>query len=209
MIDIDGVVVAVDDVVLLPPTSASVGAGEALVVRGRNGAGKSTLLKVLAGVRAPTAGSVAIGGEPVDRRNRTFRRRVASLLGAPPTAPDLTVEDHVRVVAATWFRERNAAEEAALGVLGELGLDGLLRRFPHELSSGQQQLFALALVLARPFDVLILDEPEQRLDAERVAMVADVLARRREGGASLVVATHSPALTERLADRVLELERAA
>lgn len=209
MIDIDEVVVAVDDIVLLPATSASVGAGEVLVVRGHNGAGKSTLLKVLAGVRTPTGGSVAIGGEPVDRRDRTFRRRVASLLGLPPTAPDLTVEDHVRLVAATWFRERDVAEESALGVLAELGLSGLLRRFPHELSSGQQQLFALALVLARPFDVLVLDEPEQRLDDERIGVVGDVLARRRSGGAAIVVATHSSALTERLADRVLELDRAS
>jgi ABC-2 type transport system ATP-binding protein len=209
MIEIDGVVVAMDDIVLLPPTSASVRAGEALVIRGHNGAGKSTLLKVLAGVRTPTGGSASIGGAPVDRRNPIFRRRVASLLGLPPTAPDLTVEDHVRLVAATWFRERGVAEEAALSVLEELRLNGLLHRFPHELSSGQQQLFALALVLARPFDVLVLDEPEQRLDDERVGVVGDVLARRRSGGAAIVVATHSSALTERLADRVLELDPAS
>lgn len=209
MININGVGVAVDDMVLVPPISASVGAGEALVIRGHNGAGKSTLLKVLAGVRIPTGGSVAIGGKPVDHRDRSFRRRVAALLGLPPTAPDLTVEDHVRLVSATWFRERDVAEKTALGVLAELGLNGLLRRFPHELSSGQQQLFALGLALARPFDVLILDEPEQRLDDEHVEMIGDVLARRRSGGAAIVIATHSSALTEHLADRVLELDGAS
>ncbi|MGN8048188.1 ABC transporter ATP-binding protein [Curtobacterium sp. 22159] len=204
---VDRVGVVAGDVTLLAPTTTHVDAGEVLVVRGHNGAGKSTLLKVLAGVRAPSSGSVTIGGAPVSRRDRMFRRRVSALLGAPPTAPDLTVEDHVRMVAATWFDDRGAAEQSAAAALGELGLEGLLRRFPHELSSGQQQLFTLALSLARPFDVLILDEPEQRLDAEHVERVGETLDRRRSAGVAVVIATHSQALTSQLADRELDLDR--
>ena len=207
MITIDRVRVVAGDVTLLPPTTAHVDTGEALVVRGQNGAGKSTLLKVLVGMRPATSGSVTIAGAPVSRRDRRFRRRVSSLIGVPPTAPDLTVEDHVRMVAATWFDDRGTAEQTAAASLTELGLDELLRRFPHELSSGQQQLFTLALVLARPFDVLILDEPEQQLDVEHVERVGDVLDRRRSAGAAVVIATHSPALSEQLADRELDLGR--
>ncbi|SOE05717.1 ABC transporter [Rathayibacter rathayi] len=206
MIDVQQVVVAVDSVTLLPPTSVRVKAGEIVVVRGKNGAGKSTLLKVLTGVRSPTGGTVTVGGEPVSRRNRAFRRRVASLISLPPLAPDLTVEDHVRLVAATWFDESADAERSASDALGALALDGLLHRFPHELSSGQQQLFALALVVARPFEVLVLDEPEQRLDDERLALVGDLLDKRRTDGVAIVIATHSAALTDRLADRVLDLD---
>lgn len=206
MIDVQQLVVAVDTVTLLPPTSVRVEAGEILVVRGKNGTGKSTLLKVLAGMRLPTGGSVTVGGEPVSRRNRAFRRRVASLIGLPPMAPDLTVEDHVRLVAATWFDTSADAERSASDALSALALDGLLRRFPHELSSGQQQLFALALVVARPFDVLLLDEPEQRLDAERLALVGDLLDKCRTNGVAIVIATHSTVLADRLADRVLDLD---
>lgn len=206
MIEVDDVVVRVDEVTLLPRTTVHLGAGEALAVRGRNGAGKSTLLRVLAGARTPTSGTVRIGGAPVDRRDRAFRGRVAALLGPVPTAPDLTVEDHVRLVAATWFDEPAVAGRTAADVLAALGLDGLLRRFPHELSSGQQQLLALALVLARPAEVLVLDEPEQRLDAERLGTVGAVLAERRDQGTTVVVATHSPPLAEQLADRVLDLD---
>lgn len=205
MISVNDLVVCVDGLTLLPPTTVSCDAGEALIVRGHNGAGKSTFLRVLAGVRTPTTGTVTIAGDPISRRDPAFRRRVASLIGLPPMASDLTVRDHVRLVAATWFDDRDVAEEQAADALRSLGLDGLLHRFPHELSTGQQQLVGLALVLARPFDVLVLDEPEQRLDQERLDMVGDTLARRRDAGAALVMATHSDDLAERLADRVIDL----
>lgn len=89
--------------------------------------------------------------------------------------------------------------------LGLLGIGDLAQRFPHELSSGQGQLFRLALTLFRPSDLLILDEPEQRLDTDKRVLVGDLLAARRDAGTTLVVATHDPPLTERLADEVLDL----
>ncbi|MBO1900391.1 ABC transporter ATP-binding protein [Leucobacter weissii] len=208
MIEIDGAGVVAGGATLLSPVSAAAERGEALIVRGRNGAGKSTLLRVLAGVRRPTTGTVRIGGRAVAERHPGFRRRVAAMIGLPPMAADLTVSDHALLVATTWVDDPRAAAELADGVIGELGLGGLRERFPHELSSGQTQLFGLALVLARPFTVLLLDEPEQRLDPEHLESVAGALRARRDAGAALVVATHSPALADGLADRTLRLEPA-
>ncbi|MFT4135311.1 ABC transporter ATP-binding protein [Microbacterium sp.] len=209
VIEVDSVDVVAGDATLLAPVSVSTRRGEALVVRGRNGSGKSTLLRVLAGSRAPSHGTVRIGGEAVTERDRGFRRRVAAMIGLPPLAPDLTVRDHVTLVATTWWDDPRAATRRAEEVLAELGLSASGSRFPHELSSGQMQLLALAMVLARPFEVLILDEPEQRLDPGHVASVVRALRARRDGGATLVVATHSPVLAEALADRTLQLDAAA
>ncbi|MBG6215325.1 ABC-type multidrug transport system ATPase subunit [Cryobacterium sp. CAN_C3] len=209
MIDVDEVGVVAGDVTLLAPVSAAALRGEALIVRGRNGTGKSTLLRVLAGVRKPSSGTVQIGGSAVAERDRGFRRRVSTMIGLPPMAVDLTVRDHVTLVATTWVDGPAAAVDLAHGVLAELGLGQLGERFAHELSSGQTQLFGLALVLARPFEVLILDEPEQRLDPEHVESVIRVLQSRRDGGATLVVATHSSVLAEAIADHTLELVAAA
>jgi len=209
MIEVDEVGVVAGDLTLLAPVSVTAQRGEALIVRGRNGTGKSTLLRVLVGARKPSSGAVRIGGAAVVERDRGFRRRVAAMIGLPPMAPDLTVRDHVLLVATTWLNDPTAAPELAYGVLEELGLDALGRRFPHELSSGQTQLFGLALVLARPFEVLIVDEPEQRLDPEHVESVSRVLRARRDGGATLVVATHSTVLADELADRTLRLDTAA
>lgn len=209
MIVVDEVSVTAGDVTLLAPVSVVADRGEALVVRGRNGTGKSTLLRVLAGIRKASDGVVWIGGDAVAKRDPGFRRRVAAMIGLPPMAPDLTVFDHVLLVARTWVDDPDAALELADGVIAELSLTALGERFPHELSSGQTQLFGIALVLARPFEVLILDEPEQRLDPEHVESVIRVLRARRDGGVTLVVATHSSILAEGLADRTLKLDTAA
>lgn len=209
MIQLDAVGVVAGDVTLLRPVSAAVQEGDALVVRGRNGTGKSTLLRLVAGVRTPSTGSVLIKGAAPRARDRVFRRRVTAMIGLPPMAPDLTVLEHVHVVATTWMDDPTAAGRAARAVVAELGLTDLSERFPHELSSGQTQLFGIAVTLARPFEVLILDEPEQRLDPEHVETVIRVLQGRREDGATLVVATHSDIVAHSLTDRAVHLDSAA
>lgn len=200
--------VTIDDVVLLAPVSAALPAGSALVVTGANGAGKSTLLRVLAGSRKPSTGSAQIAGARIADRDGAFRRRVATMIGLPPMALDLTVLDHLTLVAATWVDDPARAKQSALKVLDDFELTALQSRFPHELSSGQTQLVGLALVLVRPFEVAILDEPEQRLDPDRLRLVINALTARRADGATLVIATHSPILTEALADQHLRLEAA-
>lgn len=209
MIELKDVTVSVGHAVLLAPVSASISPGDALVIRGRNGTGKSTLLKVLTGITSPTSGSALIGGDLVKSRDRRMSREVAAMIGLPPMAPDLTIADHVLLVATTWFDDPKAADGLAHDIVDELELAHLAARFPHELSSGQTQLFALALVLARPFDMLILDEPEQRLDPEHVDTVIRVLSTRRDRGVTLVIATHSERLAEAIADHTLWLGEVA
>ncbi|MFV0285194.1 MAG: ATP-binding cassette domain-containing protein [Demequina sp.] len=208
VIEIDKVSVAIGDVTLLPEVSARAKKGSALILRGRNGTGKSTLLRVLAGTQQPTSGTARVAGGLVDDRSAAFRRAVASMVGLPPLAHDLTLVDHLTLVASTWTADAAAATRTARAVLDELGLAALAERFPHELSSGQTQLFGLALTLARPFEVLLLDEPEQRLDADHITAVAEALLARIEAGATIVVATHSAQLTDALAGPVLSLDAA-
>lgn len=131
---------------------------------------------------------------------------MAALIGMPPFERDLTLEEHLAMVAVSWGAAVAVARRDAAAGLDELGLAPLARRFPHELSSGQTQLFSLALVLARPARVLLLDEPEQRLDVERVPLVAGVLRRAAQTRA-LLVATHSQVLIDGLDARIVELER--
>ena len=209
MIELKDVTVSVGHAVLLAPVSASISPGDALVIRGRNGTGKSTLLKVLTGITSPTSGSALIGGDLVTSRDRRMSREVAAMIGLPPMAPDLTIADHVLLVATTWFDDPKAADGLAHDIVDELELAHMAARFPHELSSGQTQLFALALVLARPFDMLILDEPEQRLDPEHLDTVIRVLSTRRDRGVTLVIATHSERLADAIADHTLWLGEAA
>ncbi|WP_114907850.1 ABC transporter ATP-binding protein [Ornithinimicrobium murale] len=199
-----GVAIAPDEV-LLPPVSFQLETGSALAVVGPNGAGKTTLLRVLAGLIAPTSGLVSVAGASIEERNPVFRRRVAALIGMPPLARDLTVREHLVLVATSWGTPADHAQEQSDALLTSFDLARLGRRFPHELSSGQVQLFSIALTLARPFNLLVVDEPEQRLDRHRLGLVTAALQAHVRAGTTLVFATHSADLVEQLANQVLEV----
>ncbi|WP_109474351.1 ABC transporter ATP-binding protein [Ornithinimicrobium cavernae] len=191
--------------ILLPPVSFQLETGSALAVVGPNGAGKTTLLRVLAGLVRPTAGLVTVAGASIEERNPVFRRRVAALIGMPPLARDLTVREHLVLVATSWGTPSDHAAQQAEALLDSFDLTRLARRFPHELSSGQVQLFCLALTLARPFNLLLVDEPEQRLDPHRLELVGRALEEHVRAGTTLVFASHSGELVTRLANQVLEV----
>lgn len=186
---------------LLAPVDVRLERGEVLAIAGANGSGKTTLLRAVAGLIAPTQGTVRVGGLRPDDRDRRFRSALAALIGPPQTARDLTVSEHLRFVAATWGADADDARATADGLLDELDIMRLADRYPHELSSGQSQLLAIALVLARPAEVLVLDEPEQRLDEDRLDLVIGALRRRADTGCSVLAATHSPQVLDTLADR--------
>lgn len=200
--------VTIDREVLLAPVSFSLDAGQALAVTGANGTGKTTLLRVLAGLIQPTAGTTTIAGAVTDERRQEFRALVAALIGTPPLARNLTLREHLTLVATSWGFSLVEAEARADQLLGDFEIARLASRFPHELSSGQTHLFTLALTLSRRFQVLLLDEPEQRLDSDRLELVGGVLRGLVEAGATLIMASHSKALVERVAERVLRLRDA-
>jgi ABC-type multidrug transport system ATPase subunit len=204
-VEVEECALSIDEVALLEPISFTVESGEALAVIGSNGSGKTTLLRILAGLARPTSGAARIHGSAVDERSATFRKAVSGSIGRPPVARDLTLEEHLALVAASWGEPVDAARQRAATELERWRLSALRRRFPHELSSGQSQLFALALAVVRPYDVLVLDEPEQRLDSDRLGVVSEVLLSEIEAGRTLVFATHSAVLADAVATRSIRL----
>ena len=195
---------SIDGAHLVRPTSVAVAAGRCTVLRGENGSGKTTLLRMLAGTTAPSTGTVTLEGRTVDERDPVCRSSIAALLGAPTSYRDLTLVDHLVLVDATWGRG-DGSEERAEAMLQTLEIGHLEDRFPHELSSGQQQLFHLALTLARPARVLLLDEPEQRLDTHKRDLLGRLLGERKAAGTALVIASHDPQLIEAVADDVVDV----
>lgn len=193
---------------LLAPVSLAVASGQCAVVRGPNGSGKTTLLRILAGLLEPTTGSVTIDGETVDERRSATRAAVAALIGVPTTYRDLTLADHLTLVDASWGRDPATCPERVDAGLSLFGIEHLSARFPHELSSGQGQLFRLALTVFRPSRLLILDEPEQRLDTAKRALLAELITARSVEGTTIVLASHDPTLTEAVADLVVDLDPA-
>ncbi len=200
-----GVTKSIEDNVLLRPTNIDVRSGKCIVLRGSNGSGKTTLLRILGGQMDATDGTVTLDEALVDERIPAIRAAIAALLGAPTAYRDLTLVDHLVLIDATWGRDGDAAERAEQ-MLATLEIEHLAERFPHELSSGQQQLFHLAMVLLRPSRVLLLDEPEQRLDTHKRGLLTEILLARKASGTAMVIACHDPKITDAIADRVLDLD---
>lgn len=204
-IEARGLSVASGGFSLLSPIDITLTTGRNLVIGGDNGSGKTTLLSVLTGLLPPTHGTVSVNGQTPDDRKSRFRAAVTGLIGRAPISRELTVAEHVEAIAMSWSLPEPRA--AALRQLEELEIDFLADRFAHELSSGQTQLMQLAMVLVRPARLLILDEPEQRLDSTRLDLLIAVLKKRAENGTTLVLASHSPRVIDRLGEDYLRLTR--
>jgi ABC-2 type transport system ATP-binding protein len=200
-----GVGKKIDEAVLLLPTDVELGAAECVVLRGPNGSGKTTLLRILAGTMSPSQGEATLDGSLVDERHDSTRTTIAALIGAPATYRDLTLVDHLVLIDSTWGHVGKPAADRADQILELLEIDHLSQRFPHELSSGQQQLFHLSMVLVRPSSILILDEPEQRLDPDKRDLLTAILLDRKDDGSGLLIACHDPAMTAALADSVVDI----
>lgn len=203
-----GVGKRIDEAVLLLPTDVELGKAECVVLRGPNGCGKTTLLRILAGTMPPSEGEATLDGSLVDERNDLTRTAIAALVGAPATYRDLTLVDHLVLIDSTWGRVGALSDHRPEEVLELLEIDHLAERFPHELSSGQQQLFHLSMVLVRPSSILILDEPEQRLDTDKRELLTQILLERKADGTALLIACHDPVMTAALADTVVDIQPA-
>lgn len=180
-----------------------VAAGQVLALVGGNGTGKTTLLRVLAGLLDPDEGEVTWQGRPLDESDPWVRRELAILLDDAGAFPDLSVGEHLELLARAFGVTDPAT--AASGVLDEIGLSLQRDQLPSTLSSGQRHRLGLGSVLVRPAALMVLDEPEQRLDAEGRLWLADRLRAAADEGAAIVLASHDQAVIDTTADLVLEL----
>jgi ABC-2 type transport system ATP-binding protein len=178
-------------------------AGEAIALTGRNGAGKSTLLRCLVGADRPDDGTIEVCGHPMSETSPDIRRDVATVIDDLDFFPDLSVVEHLDLLArAHGITDPDASVDE---VLEEVQLVPQSGQLPGTLSSGQRRRLALATAFVRPRKLLILDEPEQRLDTEGVGWLARRLQAERQQGLAIVFASHEPTLVETVATRVVEL----
>ncbi|MFI2379475.1 ATP-binding cassette domain-containing protein [Streptomyces sp. NPDC018964] len=184
---------------VLNGVNLTVGAGECVVLLGENGSGKSTLLRLAAGQELPESGSVTLRGTAVSEDDWTVRATVAAVLDSGVGYPDLSVREHLMLVALAHGLG-DGSEEAVDEVLAEHHLAERADALPHQLSSGQSQLMALAQAFVRPAELLLLDEPEQRLDADARTRLAGRLRSAKERGTAVLLATHNRELADAVAD---------
>jgi ABC-2 type transport system ATP-binding protein len=188
----------------LKPVSLALAAGECVALLGVNGSGKSTLLRIAAGRDTPSTGQVSYCGRPLREDALVARTEIAVAGDVSSTYPDLTVREHLLLVAIA-HGAGPAAPGLVDGALIECRLADHADALPGSLSSGQRQALQLAAVLVRPRRLLILDEPEQRLDPGARRWLAGLLAQEKASGAAVLLATHHVELAEAVADQVIVL----
>jgi len=188
----------------LCPVDLTLAAGQCAAVLGVNGSGKSTLLRIAAGRDTPTTGQVSYRNRVLREDDLVARTEIAVVGDMVSAYPDLTVREHLQLVAVAHGAGDSAEKLVALA-LAECRLadhDGAL---PGSLSSGQLQALYLAAVLVRPRRLMILDEPEQHLDPSARQWLAGLLRAEKQAGAAVLMATHHAELAASAADHVLVL----
>jgi iron(III) transport system ATP-binding protein len=165
-------------------------AGSLTAVLGLSGCGKTTMLRILAGFERADGGVVRLGEQILDEQGRYLapeRRGIGYVPQEGALFPHLNVAGNVGFGLSRRERAGNTVTE----LLELVGLAELERRFPHQLSGGEQQRVALARALARRPDLLLLDEPFSSLDASlRGRMREDVRALLHQQGITTVLVTH-------------------
>ncbi|MFC4032978.1 ATP-binding cassette domain-containing protein [Streptomyces polygonati] len=188
----------------LHPLDLELRAGRCTALFGHNGSGKSTLLRIASGRDVPTGGQALFAGRVMSEDDPEVRARVAVVGDTVACYPDLTVREHLELVTVA-----HAVDDAAGWidqVLADRRLSDHARALPGALSSGQLQSLLLAAALVRPRDLMVLDEPEQRLDPDARVRLAELLTAEKEGGVAVLLATHQAELAEAVADHMIALE---
>ena len=174
--------------------------GEIVAVIGPSGCGKSTLLNMIAGLYAPSDGSVVYDGARIDDVNTS----VAYMTQKDNLLPWRSVRDNVALPLEIAGMPRAERERRADQVLEHVGLKGFETRYSSELSGGMRKRACLARMLLQGAEALLLDEPFAALDAQLKLVMHDLLLRlASEGGQTVVLVTHDLMAAVTLADRVI------
>jgi len=194
--------------VALANLSLTVQAGECVALIGANGSGKSTAVRTIAGWLEPSGGEVRVcGHDPhAEPEAESARGAMAVVPDTPLLYDDMTVRQHLELVALAHGVADDAIDERIDDLLARLGLDARAEFVPRELSRGMRQKAQLACALIRPAALLILDEPVVGLDPPSQALLGTLLEEAKAAGTAVVLTTHQLRFADGLADRAVFLD---
>ncbi|WP_396668150.1 cell division ATP-binding protein FtsE [Microbacterium sp. R86528] len=183
--------------------------GEFVFLVGASGSGKSSCLRLILREDVPSEGRVVVLGRDLktlsNRKVPYFRRHIGAVFQDFRLLPNKTVFQNVAFTLQVIGSSRGFIQQAVPEVLALVGLAGKEKRFPHELSGGEQQRVAIARALANRPQVLLADEPTGNLDPATSVDIMQLLARINAGGTTVVMATHEAGFVDQMQRRVIEL----
>ncbi len=182
---------------------------ECFAILGANGSGKSTLLKILDGLYFPKKGSVVAFDEPLSEKafnnegfKEFFRKKVGFVFQDPDSQLFLpTVKDEIAFAPMQIGYSKDKIKSLVSEIAKELGIEGILDKYPFRLSEGEKKKVAIASVYTLNPDVWLLDEPIFSLDPKSQWWIVDFLKELKIKKKTIVVATHNLGFAKMIADR--------
>ena len=186
--------------------------GKVLVVMGPSGSGKSTLIRTINGLETFDKGELNVLGIKIradsdERKIQKIRRRVGMVFQQFNLFPHLSILENI-TLAPIQVQKRNKkeAEEYGMYLLCKMGIESHAKKYPGQLSGGEQQRVAIARSLALKPELLLFDEPTSALDPERINEVLDAMRRLADQGMTMIVVTHEIKFAKEVSDQVLFID---
>ena len=184
--------------------------GEVVSIIGPSGSGKSTFLRCLNLLEKPTSGQVIFEGVDIADKKINIdhhRQKIGMVFQHFNVFPHLTVLENITITPTLEKKvPQKEAEEKAMKLLKQVGLEDKAHEYPRKLSGGQKQRLAIVRAMAMEPDVMLFDEPTSALDPEMVKDVLEVIQQLTEGGMTCVIVTHEMGFARSVSDRVLFMD---
>ena len=192
---------------VLKDVSFQVADGELVGLIGLNGAGKSTTIKEIIGLLTPYEGQILIDGQTIQGQTEAYHKKIGFIPETPSLYEELTLKEHLEVVALAYDLDWDAAFERAEKLLKLFRLEEKLEWFPVHFSKGmKQKVMIICAFMVQP-SLLIVDEPFLGLDPVAIQDLIDLLEEEKKRGTSILMSTHVLDSAERMCDRFVILHQ--
>lgn len=185
--------------------------GDFVFLIGASGSGKSTLLRMILREGLPQKGKITVAGQNLglmlEKRVPDFRRSIGMVFQDFRLLPDKTVFENVAFAMRVIGAPRSKIRKRVTKVLERVNLDHLAKRYPHEISGGEQQRAAIARAIVNEPAILLADEPTGNLDPRAADEVMKILRWISHSGTTVIMATHDRPIVDRMRRRVVQLHR--
>ena len=185
--------------------------GEFVFIVGASGAGKSSIIKLLLREKTPTSGIVSVDGVNVGRLKQRqipdYRRKLGVVFQDFRLIPNMTVYENVAFSLRVTDTAVKVIRNRVPYILNLMWLEKKAKRFPHEISGGEQQRVALARALVNDPPIIIADEPTGNIDPELSYEIVELLEGINQCGTTILMVTHEHEMVRRFGGRIVTIDK--